>query len=346
MLLNSLTRSSATLQDVSISRLFGRGLERRVLPLIDDFAAFVSAKRSTLRHLRLTRCTNGRIALAQGLLDALDRSAPTALETLVLADCSWHDSGPVLTRIVSRLSLLTNLDLSGSLADLSVLHAVAALPALRVLRLQEPYCGRDDPGPAVVQLLAASSTLEELTCAGIRDSSTSAVIGAAARTTALRKLRLQGDGRTWNHDARAIPLPAMLQLLRCNATLHELDGVPISADEFLNDELVDAFENDNFSLHTCQLPPRVEERGRFMLARDRIVCALNRNLRIVKWTAMRERVAEIAIGFADMRLPPYVLEEVINNEPDLTATRHWHKIRTLIAVQKFQNGLDAKRYDY
>jgi hypothetical protein len=335
VLLNALAQSSSVLTDVSISGLFSRGLETRVAPLFDDLQAFLSA-RTNLRRLRFDRSTNRRMGIAHGIADALARSLLTSLDRLVLDDCG---DGEALARALTRMCLLTQLVLAGTRVTANPFASVAKLTSLRVLNVRAlDRLDNADHGPALIELLRVLPSLEQLECEGVHDPA--ALVCAVADGTALRRLFLTGR-QAWLQDSKVIALPAMLALLKRNTTLHELGGMLVSTDEFLSDALVDAFENDNFSLHSCCLPPRVEEQARYMESRRRVVCALNRNARIVKWTAMRERVSEVAIGFADMRLPPYVLEEIINNEPDLTATRHWLKIQTLIAVQKFQNRLDA-----
>jgi hypothetical protein len=126
-----------------------------------------------------------------------------------------------------------------------------------------------------------------------------------------------------------------VRLLERNSTLHVLrcpDAVTISESE------LNVWEESNFSLYHTNTPVVVHGGGDAEQQTERFRRLQTRNRRIHEWIAMRERVLEVAVAMGELRLPPYVLELVIDSTDHcMHMTRHWNKIRVLIAVQKFQN---------
>jgi len=326
------------LTELVLTSLFGRLTEPSVAALRGDVMSCFKSLHN-LRSLEVGR-SDRRFGRAQFVAMLARSLASTALESLTLNhEALDRNDVPLLIAIIDRLSCLTRLELASSLSahdGPEVLLAAARHPALRVLNVDHCGVGID---AGVRQLLKQSSTLEELSLLG-SDVDQTMLLDCVAESTQLRVLRCD---RYNGGDAAVLSFRGMLRLLQRNTSLNELHGMLICNNVHLPEELVSAFE-ENFSLHHVAVPLPLDASPRFLENRARLCSLLNRNRRIVKWTAMRERVLEIALAFADMRLPPYVLEEIVDlTAPAMTATRHWLKIQTLICVQRFQNRLDEKR---
>lgn len=326
------------LTDLSLTSLFGRITMPNAAALRGDvMACFTNLQH--LRSLELKR-TDRRYQRTQiGAMLARSLSS-TVLESLTLDGEEFAVGDvPLLVALMDRQPRLTRLEAAGAFASFegpTVLLAAARHPALRVLNVDYSGNGID---AGVERLLRQSTTIEELSLLGTNVDQ-AALFECVAESTQLRVLRLS---RFTDGGEAVFSFRSMLQLVRRNTTLNELHGMMICNHEHLPEELVNAFE-DNFALHHVVLPLPVEATSRFLENRARLCSLLNRNRRIVKWTAMRERVLEIALAFADLRLPPYVLEEIVDlTAPAMTATRHWLKIRVLIGVQRFQNQLDNQQ---
>jgi hypothetical protein len=324
------------------------GLLSRLAPCRGDLlsADFARLFKSLLQHanrlclynnLRAGSCIAPQLAnCVRGLGGSV-----LPLTELSLAHTSFLGDAESIAYVIDAATLLTRLDLTSvRLNGLDVVLAAAARHgALRVLEMNDcrDISGRSpELDVSLVALLKETRTLEVLRCAN-SSHQPEPLLNAIADAPSLRTVDISAGSDHWvagnnrTNESRA----ALVRLLERNSTLHVLrcpDAVTISESE------LNVWEESNFSLYHTNTPVVVHGGGDAEQQTERFRRLQTRNRRIHEWIAMRERVLEVAVAMGELRLPPYVLELVIDSTDHcMHMTRHWNKIRVLIAVQKFQN---------
>jgi hypothetical protein len=328
----------------SLVELGVNGLLRRLPAIRGDAlsADFARLFRSTLPRLtRLLLCYNqhaGTCIAPQLALAAARGTASLALTELSLSHSSFRGDGESIgesiARVVDAAPRLARLDLTSvqlNRLDL-VLEAAARHGALRVLDLNDCVDANNRTPSlesSLVALLRATRTLEVLRCAGVAQQPAQ-LLDAICDAPSLHTADI---GAVFINNTLTRPpsiTASFTRLLERNATLHVL-----RCPDAITDAVLDVWEERNFALYQTNSPLVTHDDAQL----ERLRRVQSRNRRIHEWVAMRERVLEVAVAMGELRLPPYVLEQVIDSIDNcMHMTRHWNKIRVLIAVQKYQNS--------
>lgn len=327
----------------SLNELGVHGLVARLAPtradaLSDDFARLFKSIMPRMNRLLLSGNLRAGRCIAPQLAKCVRGLGALPLTELSLADSAFRGDGESIAAIVDAAPLLTRLDLTAVRLDrlAFVLEAAARHGALRVLEMND-CLDNNDRAPvldaSLLALLSTTRTLQVLRCAGTVHM-LAPLLDAIADTPSLHTADIGTEANMWAFGARPPPLaPSLTRLLERNSTLHVL-----RCPEAISDAALDVWEESNYSLYQTNAPLVSQEDA--TLARLRRL--QTRNRRIHEWVAMRERVLEVAVAMGELRLPPYVLEQIIDSTDNcLHMTRHWNKIRVLIAVQKYQNQMNV-----